>query len=136
MTITDVDVMNEAINAAEHFGNTQIGSNVNILYVIATPKNIDMMGFGTSFCGFHSSADTIYGEIAFAFLPYTAGMVSCGANFNGLGSNAAVTITASTTYLGWLTNPFPGNGDVPTGTYISIYLHRLCIFLLYVIHIL
>ena len=113
--VDDILIYNEAIKAAEHYNNIAIGSNNNILYVIATPANVDMLGFGTTFCGFHSSGISPYGKIAYAFLPYTAGKVSCGANFNGLGPSAGVTVTASTTYLGWLTDPFPGYGLVPSG---------------------
>ena len=114
-TVDDMLILNEAVKAAEYYNNTLVGSNNNILYIIATPANVDMPGFGTSFCGFHSSDTSQYGKIAYAFLPYTAGMVSCGAHFNGLGPNAGVTVTASTIYLGWLTNPFPGYGRVPSG---------------------
>ena len=112
-------ILNEAIKAAQKFNNTRVGSNDNILYVIATPAGVGMSGFGSTFCSFHSSSDTKYGNIAFAFVPYTAGMPSCGANYNSLGPNAGVTINAVTSYLGWLTDPFPGSDTTPTG-YILI----------------
>ena len=125
-------ILNEAINAAQNFNNIDAASNENILYVIATPAGVGMSGFGSTFCSFHSSATTVYGNIAFAFVPYTAGMTSCGANYNSLGSNAGVTINAATSYLGWLTDPFPGFGNTPTGKILMAIIYQTLLIVIYI----
>lgn len=59
----------EAANAAAHFG-APVNGNGNAQYVIASAHGVVPKGFGTQYCGWHSSASTSVGEIAFTNLPY------------------------------------------------------------------
>lgn len=59
-----------------------------------------MRGFGTQWCAWHSSTTSSYGNIAHTNLPYiTDAGASCGANFNGLGANAGITIVEVMSWL-------------------------------------
>jgi serine protease len=112
----------EAVRAAAHFGNTAAGSNNSTQYVIATATRNNMNGFATQWCAWHSSTSSSYGTIAYTNLPYiTDGGSTCGANFNGLGPKAGITIveghelaeTISDQYPngGWLDGSGAENGD-------------------------
>jgi serine protease len=101
----------EAVRAAVHFGNTSAGSNANIQYVIATATRNNSSGFGSSYCAYHSSTSSGYGNIAYTNLPYmTDAGVSCGAGFNGLGPNAGITIVSGHELAETITDPFPNSG--------------------------
>ncbi len=96
----------EAVKAAAHFGSA---SNVNAQYVIATAHGNSSSGFGTQYCAWHSST----GNIAYTNLPYmTDAGSSCGANFNGLGATAGITIVAGHEFAETVTDPFPSSGWV------------------------
>jgi serine protease len=83
----------EAVSAANHFGNTTGASNASVQYVIATSHGNSSRGFGTQYCAYHSSTSSTVGNVAYTNLPYiTDAGASCGANFNGLGPNAGITI--------------------------------------------
>jgi hypothetical protein len=83
----------EAVRAAAHFGNTSASSNASTQYVIATAHGSNSSGFGTQYCAYHSSTSSSYGNVAYTNLPYiTDAGASCGANFNGLGPKAGITI--------------------------------------------
>jgi len=83
--------------AAAHFGNTTAGSNASVQYVIATATRNNSNGFDSSWCAYHSSSSSQYGNLAYTNLPYiTDADASCGANFNGLGATAGITIVAGT----------------------------------------
>jgi hypothetical protein len=108
---TQSDLANEAIRAAAYFGNTSASSNASTQYVIATAHGNNASGFGTQYCAYHSSTSSSYGNIAYTNLPYmTDGGASCGANFNGLGPNAGITIVEGHELAETITDQFPNGG--------------------------
>jgi len=101
----------EAVRAAAHFGNTAAGSNNTTQYVIATSRGNSSTGFGTQYCAWHSSTSSSYGNIAYTNLPYiTDAGSSCGANFNGLGPNAGITIVGGHEVAETITDQYPNGG--------------------------
>jgi hypothetical protein len=101
----------EAIAAAAHFGNTGAGSNNTVQYVINTATGNSSSGFGTQYCAWHSSTSSTYGTIAYTNLPYiTDAGASCGANFNGLGTKAGITIVGGHEFGETETDIFPNGG--------------------------
>jgi hypothetical protein len=101
----------EAIRAASHFGNTASGSNNSTQYVIATATHNSSSGFGTQYCAWHSSTSSSYGTIAYTNLPYiTDAGSSCGANFNGLGAKAGITIVEGHELAETITDQYPNGG--------------------------
>ena len=101
----------EAARAAAHFGNKTGSSNANVQYVIATAHANSASGFGTQYCAWHSSTTSSYGKLAYTNLPYiTDAGASCGANFNGLGALAGITIVAGHEMAESMTDPFPNAG--------------------------
>jgi len=101
----------EAVNAARHFGNTTGGSNASVQYVIATATQNNAAGFGTQYCAWHSSTSSSFGNVAYTNLPYiTDAGASCGANFNGLGPNAGITIVSGHEAAETVTDQFPSAG--------------------------
>jgi serine protease len=101
----------EAVNAAQHFG-VSASTNVTAQYVIATATGNNPTGFGTQYCAWHSStSSTSNGTIAFTNLPYiTDAGGSCGANFNGLGPNAGITIVEGHELAETITDQYPNGG--------------------------
>jgi hypothetical protein len=101
----------EAIKAAAQFGNTSSASNASVQYVIATAHNNNSSGFGTQYCAWHSSTSSSEGNIAYTNLPYiTDAGASCGANFNGLGAKAGITIVEGHELAETMTDQFPNGG--------------------------
>jgi serine protease len=101
----------EAVKAAGHFGDTTSSSNSSVQYVIATSTGNNASGFGTNYCAWHSSTSSSVGNVAFTNLPYmTDAGASCGANFNGLGPTAGVTIVAGHEMAETITDQFPNGG--------------------------
>ena len=101
----------EAVKAAAHFGNTSSATNNTVQYVIATATGNSASGFGTQYCAWHSSTSSSYGNIAYTNLPYiTDAGSSCGANFNGLGANAGITIVEGHELAETMTDQFPNGG--------------------------
>jgi len=101
----------EAVNAAAHFGNTSSASNASVQYVIATSTGNSSSGFGTQYCAWHSSTSSSYGNVAYTNLPYiTDAGASCGANFNGLGAKAGITIVSGHEMAETITDQFPNGG--------------------------
>jgi serine protease len=101
----------EAVKAAAHFLNTSAASNASVQYVIATASGNNATGFGTQYCAWHSSISSTYGNIAYTNLPYiTDAGGSCGANFNGLGPNAGITIVGGHEMAETITDQFPSSG--------------------------
>jgi serine protease len=106
----------EAVNAAQHFGNSTAASNASVQYVIATASGNNATGFGTQYCAWHSSTSSTYGNIAYTNLPYiTDAGGSCGANFNGLGPNAGITIVGGHELAETITDQFPNGGWLDSG---------------------
>jgi hypothetical protein len=105
------DLAAEAVRAAAHFGNTAAGSNTTTQYVIATAHGNNSSGFGTQYCAYHSSTSSSYGYVAYTNLPYmTDAGATCGANYNGLGPNAGVTIVEGHELAETITDQFPNGG--------------------------
>jgi len=101
----------EAVRAAAYFGNTTAASNASVQYVIATATGNNASGFGTQYCAWHSSTSSSAGNIAYTNLPYiTDAGGSCGANFNGLGANAGITIVGGHEMAETITDQFPSSG--------------------------
>ncbi len=106
----------EAVNGARHFGNTAAGSNASVQYVVATATGNSSSGFGTRFCAWHSYTSSSYGNVAYTNLPYiTDAGASCGANFNGLGPNAGITIVEGHEFAETITDQFPSGGWLDSG---------------------
>jgi hypothetical protein len=106
----------EAVRAAAHFGNTAAGSNNTVQYVINTATGNNSSGFGTQYCAWHSSTSSTYGNIAYTNMPYiTDAGASCGANFNGLGPKAGITIVGGHEFGETETDIFPNGGWLDGG---------------------
>lgn len=103
----------EAVRAAKYFGVTD---NSSVQYVIATAHGNNATGFGTQYCAWHSSTSSSVGNIAYTNLPYiTDAGASCGANFNGLGPNAGITIVEGHEMGETITDQFPSTGWLDSG---------------------
>jgi hypothetical protein len=108
---TQSQLASEAVRAAGHFGNTSSATNNTVQYVIATSHNNNASGFGSSYCAWHSSTSSSYGNIAYTNLPYiTDAAASCGANFNNLGAKAGITIVEGHEMAETITDQFPNGG--------------------------
>ena len=106
----------EAVRAAAHFGNNTAASNASVQYVIATSTGNNSSGFKTQYCAYHSSTSSTAGNIAYTNLPYiTDAGASCGANFNGLGPNAGITIVGGHEMAETETDQFPNGGWLDGG---------------------
>jgi hypothetical protein len=101
----------EAVRAAQHFGNTNASSNASVQYVIATSTGNSSNGFKTQYCAYHSATSSTVGNVAYTNLPYiTDAGASCGANFNGLGAKAGITIVSGHEMAETITDQFPNGG--------------------------
>ncbi len=110
------DIAAEAVRAAAYFGNTTSGPNDNADYVIALPTGVTPQGFGTQYCAYHSYTSSSYGNVAYTNLPYiTDAGASCGANFNGLGADAGITIVEGHEMAEAATDQFPSGGWLDSG---------------------
>lgn len=110
---TDAQIAAEAVSAAAHFGNTTAASNASVQYFVATSTGNSTAGFGCggTFCAYHSNVtSTNYGNVAYVDFPYQTDSTCCGTNWNGLGANAGITITASHEFAEAETDQFPGGG--------------------------
>ena len=107
---------NEALRAAQHFGNTSASRNESVQYVIATAHGYSSNGFGTQYCAYHSSTSSSVGNVAYTNMPYiTDAGASCGANFNGLGADAGITIVGGHEMAETITDQFPSTGWLDSG---------------------
>lgn len=108
---TQSQIAAEAVRAAASFGNTTSASNATAQYVIATATRNNEQGFGTQWCAYHSATSSAYGNIAYTNLPYiTDAGASCGANFNGLGPAAGITIVGGHEMAETISDQFPNGG--------------------------
>ncbi len=106
----------EAVRAASHFGNLTAGVNANAQYVIATATGNSSSGFGRQYCAWHSSTTSSSGDVAYTNFPYiTDAGASCGANFNGLGPNAGITMVGGHEFAESVTDPLPNGGWLDSG---------------------
>ncbi|WP_404630341.1 hypothetical protein [Dyella ginsengisoli] len=92
---TGAQLAQEAIKAAQHFGNTTAASNRYVQYVILSPSGTHPDGFNTSsgqFCAWHDwngdqGVSSTVGDVAFTNMPYVYDMgTSCGENFVNSGA--------------------------------------------------
>jgi serine protease len=106
----------EAVRAAQFFGHTTASSNASVQYVIATSHGNNASGFGKQYCAWHSSTSSTVGNVAYTNLPYiTDAGASCGANFNGLGPDAGITIVEGHEMAETITDQFPSTGWLDSG---------------------
>jgi serine protease len=106
----------EAVRAANYWGNKTATGNARVQYVIATATGNNSSGFGRQYCAYHSSTTSSYGDIAYTNLPYiTDAGASCGANFNGLGADAGITIVEGHEAGETITDQFPSTGWLDSG---------------------
>lgn len=139
---TGLQLAQEAIKAAAHFGNTTPASNRYAQYVILSPSGTHPDGFNTpsgSFCAWHdwngdyAGATSNYGDIAFTNMPYVYDMgTSCGkgsvngntaqGNLDGFsiveGHEYAETVTDQNPAGGW-TNASSGQENADECSWIS-----------------
>jgi len=108
---SQADLAGEAVRAAAYFTNNAT-ANLTAQYVIATATGHSASGFGSSYCAWHSSTSTQNsGRLAYTNLPYiTDAGWACGANFNGLGGNAGITIVEGHEFAETETDIFPNGG--------------------------
>lgn len=84
--------------------------------MIATATGNSSRGFGTQYCAYHSSTSSSVGNVAYTNLPYiTDAGASCGANFNGLGPKAGITIVGGHEMGETITDQFPNGGWLDSG---------------------
>ncbi len=113
---TQSQLAGEAARAAAHFGNTSSSSNTTVQYVVNTAHGYNASGFGTQYCAWHSSTSSSYGNLAYTNMPYiTDAGSSCGANFNGLGPKAGITIVGGHEFGETETDIFPNGGWLDSG---------------------
>jgi len=104
------------VRAAQHFGNTTAASNASVQYVIATATGHNSRGFGSQYCAYHSATSSSVGNVAYTNLPYiTDAGGNCGANFNGLGPDAGITIVGGHEMAETMTDQFPNGGWLDSG---------------------
>jgi len=113
-------VAQEALRAAQHFGNGSPDRNRNAIYLINEPSHYDSPEFGLRYCAYHSALASDAGDIAYAVMPYMTDIenpvhagVSCGQNMVNSGSAGmydGVSIVGGHEYLEAVTDPWPGNG--------------------------
>ncbi|MDE3072394.1 MAG: PKD domain-containing protein [Pseudomonadota bacterium] len=120
---TGAQLAQEAIKAAQHFGNTTAASNRYVQYVILSPTGTTPDGFNTSsgnFCAWHDwngdqSVTSPVGDVAFTNMPYVydAG-TSCGTgSVNGStaqGNLDGFSIVEGHEYAETLTDQNPAGG--------------------------
>lgn len=109
---TQTQIAAEAVRAATHFG----GVAANVQYVINTAAGNNSRGFGTQYCAYHSSTSSTLGEVSYTYMPYiTDAGARCGANFNGLGLKAGITIVGGHEFAETETDPYPNTGWLDSG---------------------
>jgi hypothetical protein len=113
------DLAGEAVRAAGIFKaggglNPKAPFDPKAQFVIATAHNNNATGFGSSYCAWHSSTSSSYGNnLAYTNFPYmTDAGASCGANFVNkmTGALDGVTIVGGHEYAETVTDPFPSSG--------------------------
>jgi serine protease len=104
---TALQLGQEAVAAAGHFGNTTAASNRDAYYVILSPHGTNPDNYQSptqGYCAWHDwngdvGATSSYGDIAFSNQPYNMDMgSSCGVNF--VNSGSAGTLDGYTMTLG------------------------------------
>lgn len=106
-TYTDAQAAQEAVRIAQ-----TVGYSPNANYVVVTPHTYTIQGFGTAFCGYHSSVITDAGPLYYTVLPYMPDAdASCGAGAVDLpGTLDGVTIVGGHEVAETETDPAVGSG--------------------------
>jgi hypothetical protein len=121
---TSTQIADEAVAAAEHFGNTTTAANRSVQYDIVSPTGADPDDYETGgFCAWHDyTGDASVGPvstpwgtpIAFTNMPYVPDVgSSCGENFVNAGSagtDDGVTIVNGHEYAETITDQYPAGG--------------------------
>lgn len=122
---TGLQLAQEAIKAAAHFGNTTAASNRYAQYVILSPSGTTPDGFNTAsgnFCAWHDwngdypGATSPYGDIAFTNMPYvydagtSCGMGSVNGATTALGKLDGFSIVEGHEYAELITDQNPAGG--------------------------
>ena len=119
---TGAQLAQEAIKAAQHFGNTTAASNRYVQYVILSPTGTHPDGFNTptgSFCAWHDwngdqSVTSPVGDVAFTNMPYVYDMgSSCGTssvNSGAQGNLDGFSIVGGHEYAETVTDQNPAGG--------------------------
>jgi serine protease len=109
---TDTQVRAAAQRGASHFGYS-----ANALYLVFTPHNKSISGFGTQFCAYHDNTSFNGQPLAYANMPYApdAG-ASCGVNFVNGSNNSfgngffdGLSIVGGHEYAEAISDAFPSN---------------------------
>ena len=75
--ISQTSIANAATRLMNHFGYS-----ANAIYFVFTPSGHSMSGFGTQWCAWHDNVNTSFGQMAYAYQPYSPNAgTSCGMNF-------------------------------------------------------
>ena len=119
---TGAQLAQEAIKAAQHFGNTTAASNRYVQYVILSPTGTHPDGFNTSsgqFCAWHDwngdqNVTSSVGDVAFTNMPYVYDMgTSCGTgsvNGSTAGKRDGFSIVEGHEYAETVTDQNPAGG--------------------------
>ncbi len=124
-TATQLQLGQEAVTAASHFGNTTPALNRNAQYVILSAHNLHPDGFNAplQWCAWHDwngdvGAASGVGDIAFTNMPYvTDAGASCGQNFVNAGSAGTLdgfSIVEGHEYSETITDQNPAGGWTDT----------------------
>jgi serine protease len=120
-TSTALQLGQEAVTAASHFGNTTPQLNRNAQYVIVSPHGTHPDNFNTTlnnWCAWHDwngdvGATSTVGDIAFTNMPYTIDKSNCGTNFVNTGTAGTldgVSIVEGHEYAETITDQNPRGG--------------------------
>lgn len=113
---TGNDIANEAIRAAQHFGNAAAGSNLNNQYVITSPPGTDPASvFADGDCAWHSDTTQLPwsgDDVTYTNVPYLPGSAGCsGAGaVNTPGTLDGVSMVGGHEYAETLTDAFGTGG--------------------------
>ena len=117
---TFAQLAQEAVNAADHFGNTTSSSNTSTQYVVVSPTGTHPDGFNTGnssaddFCAWHSYTNVRTNQVAYTNLPYiTDAGYSCGANAVNSGTAGlgdGISLVEGHEYAETLTDQNPDGG--------------------------
>jgi hypothetical protein len=104
----------EAVKAAQHFGNLTAASNASVHYVIHTATRNNDPEFGGVYCAYHSSVSSANGLIAYTNMPYMPDMpFTCGGNIvnsDARGKLDGVSIVGGHEFAEVITDQFPNGG--------------------------
>jgi serine protease len=107
--LTPDAVAQEAVRAAEHFGNTTPASNVDAQYIISEPSHFNSVGYGL-FCAYHSYVSSNYGPVPYTDLPYLTDLgFDCGqnsVNSGDAGTYDGLSIVAGHEFIETISDPY------------------------------